>query len=61
MSTERIQRRIDRLLDKVEDAADQEEWQVVLRLTRQILELDIENIDAHTFLDIAEGRVSRAQ
>ena len=39
MATERIQRRIERLLDQVEEAADQEGWDVVRRLSRQVLEL----------------------
>ena len=54
MVSERIQRRIDRLLDQVEEAADQEDWLSVLRLTRQVLELDSENRDAQTFLEVAQ-------
>jgi len=61
MPSERIQRRIDRLLDEVESAADSEDWQTVLRLTRQVLELDDENEDAHTFLDIANGRMKASE
>ncbi len=43
MATERIQRRIDRLLDQVEEAADQEDWEAVQRLSRQVLTLDPDN------------------
>ncbi len=40
MATERIQRRIDRLLDQVEEAADQEDWEAVRRLAQQVLDPD---------------------
>ena len=33
VATERIQRRIDRLLDQVEEAVDQEDWEAVRRLS----------------------------
>ncbi len=54
MATERIQRRIDRLLDQVEEAADQEDWEAVRRLSRQVLVLDSDNADARTFSNAAE-------
>ncbi|MAF52082.1 MAG: hypothetical protein FI707_03110 [SAR202 cluster bacterium] len=60
MPSERIQRRIDRLLDQVEDAADHEDWPAALTLAAQVLELDADNEDAATFRDIAERRVSGA-
>ena len=44
MATERIQRRIDRLLDQVEEAADQEDWEAVRRLSRQVLALDLQTL-----------------
>ena len=49
MATERIQRRKDRLLDHVEEAADQEDWEAVRMLSRQVLMLDPDNADAITF------------
>ena len=54
MATERIQRRIDRLLDQVEEAADQEDWEIVRRLTQQVLALDQKNADAPAFLAAAD-------
>ena len=49
MATERIQRRIDRLLDQVEEAAAQEDWEAVRRLSRQVLALDPDDADAPAF------------
>ena len=49
MATERIQRRIDRLLDQVEEAADREDWEAVQRLSRQVIVPDSDNADARTF------------
>ena len=60
MVSERMKRRIDRLLDQVEEAADQEEWESVHRLSRQVLDLDADNGDAKTFFDIAQGRLSES-
>ena len=54
MATERLQRRIDRLLDQIEEAADQNDWENVLRLAKQVLYLDFENVDAKTFLGMSE-------
>ena len=54
MATERLQRRIERLLDEVEEAADQQDWDTVHRLARQVLALDPDNIDAPAFLNVAE-------
>ena len=56
MPSERIQRRIDRLLDQIEESADQEEWETTLRLSEQVLDLDPDDEDAHTFLRLAELR-----
>ncbi len=61
MATERIQRRIDRLLDQVEEAADQEDWEAVRRLAQQVFDLAPDDPDATTFLEIAERRSSRAE
>ncbi len=53
MVTERIRRRMDRLLDQVEEAAGQEDWEAVRRLGQQVLDLAPSGADARTFLDIA--------
>ena len=53
MTTERIKRRIERLLDQVEEAADSKNWQEVHDLSRETLALDSENADAVAFLEMA--------
>ena len=58
MASERIQRRIDRLLDQVEELADQREWSQVKDLSEEIIQLDADNADAKTFLDLAQLRLS---
>ncbi|MFP6567611.1 MAG: hypothetical protein VB961_10025, partial [Dehalococcoidia bacterium] len=54
MTTERIKRRIERLLDQVEQAADAEDWETVQRLSLQALDMDEGNVDAQTFSRMAE-------
>ena len=53
MTTERIKRRIERLLDQLEEAADIEDWETVQRPSRQVVALDRENADAVAFLEMA--------
>ena len=53
MTAERIKRRIERLLDQIEEAADIEDWETVQRLSRQVVALDRENADAAAFLEMA--------
>ena len=54
MASDRFQRRIDRLLDQVEEAADQRNWQNVHQLAQDVLVLDPSNADATNFLAAAE-------
>lgn len=54
MASERIQRRIDRLLDQIEEAVDQLDWVTVRTVAHGVLVLDPGNEDATTFLDAAE-------
>ena len=54
MATERIQRRTERLLDQVEEAADQGDWETVRSLAQQVLALDPENADAPAFQSAAD-------
>ena len=51
MSSERFQRRIDRLMDQIEEAADQRDWQRVRELSNDVLLADAENSDAQNFLN----------
>ena len=57
MPSERVQRRIDRLLDEAEAAADAQAWAAVRRLAREALGFDPEHADAAAFLGAAD-RVS---
>ena len=54
MASERVQRRIDRLLDQAEEAMDRLDWESVRDVAKGILGLDPENRDALAFLASAE-------
>ena len=54
MASERFQRRIDRLMDQIEEAADQHDWQRVREFSNDVLLADSENSDAQSFLALAE-------
>ena len=58
MASERIQRRIERLLDQIEHEADQQNWQLVLDLAKEVLGFAPDNGDARAFLGVAEERLS---
>ena len=60
MASERVQRRIDRLLDQIEDAVDQLDWATVRDRAQAVLALDRENRDALTFLEAAEFALNSA-
>ena len=61
MASERVQRRIDRLLDQIEEAADQREWDQVRELAEDLLAFAPDNTDGRTFLEAAERRLSGQQ
>ena len=50
MASERVQRRIDRLLDQIEQAMDNLEWATVKDCAQAVLALDANNADAASFL-----------
>ena len=54
MASERIQRRIDRLLDQAEEAMDQLKWDAVGEYAQAALGLDPGNTDALAYLDSAQ-------
>ena len=54
MASERFQRRIDRILDQLEDAADRRDWPAVRQGALDILVFDPENEDAKKFVADAE-------
>ena len=60
MSTERIQRRIERLLDQIEQEADHQNWQRVRDLAGEVLEFAPDNADATTLFAVAERRLTTA-
>ncbi|MEE8421504.1 MAG: serine/threonine-protein kinase, partial [Dehalococcoidia bacterium] len=59
MPTERMQRRIDRLLDRGEEAADRRDWDEVGNLADEVAALDAENEDAKQLAELA-ARMSGA-
>ena len=59
MASERVKRRIERLLDQIEEAADQQIWDRERQLAEEVLSLDPDNVDAQTFLAAAERSLSR--
>ena len=54
MATERIQRRIDRLLDEADEAVSRSDWALVRDRAQNVLAFDPENSDALAFLAAAE-------
>ncbi len=58
MASERFQRRIDRLLDQVEEAVDLLDWEGVRSRAQAVLALDPGNDDAINFLASAERALS---
>ena len=54
MVSERVQRRIDRLLDQIDEAMDQRNWELVRDLSEDVLALEPENSLAGTFLAAAK-------
>ncbi|MEC7749567.1 MAG: hypothetical protein VX572_11545 [Chloroflexota bacterium] len=54
MANERVQRRIDILLDEADQAIAQSDWSVVRDRTQNVLALDPDNGDAATFLAAAD-------
>jgi hypothetical protein len=54
MASDRIQRRIDRLLDEAEAAIDRGDWQQAEAKAREVLAFDPESADARAFLAAAQ-------
>ena len=54
MASERFQRRIDRILAQLEDAADRRDWPAVRQGALDLLVFDPENEDAKKFVADAE-------
>ena len=60
MAGDRIQRRVERLLDRIKQDADEENWSRVRTLAEQILGFAPDNSDARAFLTVAQERLSAA-
>jgi uncharacterized membrane protein YhaH (DUF805 family) len=54
MASNRIKRQIERLLDNLEEAVEQRDWQLVRQLAEDVLVLDPDNVDAPPYLSAAE-------
>ena len=54
MVSERFQRRIYRILEQLEDAADRRDWPAVRQGALDLLVFDPENEDAKNFLTVAQ-------
>ena len=55
MVSERFQRRIDRILDQIENATDRRDWPAVRQGALDLLVFDPANEDAKNFLADAES------
>ena len=60
MASERVQRQIDRLLDEIEAAVEQRNWELVRELAGDVLDFAPDNDDAKSFLSTAERALSRS-
>ena len=54
MASERIQRRIDILLDEADEAIARSDWPTVRDRAQNVIALDHENLDALAFIEAAE-------
>ncbi|MEZ4492243.1 MAG: protein kinase [Dehalococcoidia bacterium] len=60
MVSERIQRRIDALLDEADEAAATKSWSIVLENARAVLGIDAANDDARAFQQMATAAMQEA-
>jgi hypothetical protein len=60
MASNRMRRRIERLLDQADAAADQHDWESVRRLANDVLLIDDANEDAIAFVRLADSGSSSA-
>jgi hypothetical protein len=61
VTSERIQRRVERLLDDIETAADARDWPRVQEVAEDILRLDPGNVDALAYLAAARRDTAQAE
>ena len=60
MVSDRARKRIERLLDQIDEAADQKDWSLVREHAKDVLALESGNPDAQEFLTAADRRISDA-
>jgi hypothetical protein len=60
MTSDRIQRQIDRLLDEADASFAARDWEGLRSRALDVLKLDTANLDARTFLDAAEHGLAEA-
>ena len=60
MASERVQQHVNRLLDEIDEAMAQLDWEQVLELSHAVLDLSPENVDAQQFLAAAERNIARS-
>ncbi|MCH8817765.1 MAG: hypothetical protein IIC92_08565, partial [Chloroflexi bacterium] len=53
MTNERMQRRLERLLDRIDAAEEDEDWRSVQLIAESVLEIDLENAEATAYLSTA--------
>ena len=58
MVSERVQRRIDRLLDQADEALEKQDWGKAAEISRVVLSMDAGNADAATYLAAVETAIS---
>jgi hypothetical protein len=61
MPSERVQRRIDRLLDQAEEAVDALDWERVREVSESVLVMDAGNEDANSFLAVAVHNIDGSE
>ena len=61
MTSERVQRRIERLLDQIDSAEAAGDWALVLNLANDILDVDADNQEAAAYRRSAERRLGGGQ
>ena len=54
MPTERVQRRIDQLLDQADEAIERTDWETVVQRAKAVLAFESENEDALQYLKAAQ-------
>ncbi len=60
MASERTKRRLERLLDQIDEAEANGNWESVRSLALDVLEFDGENSEASAYLRVAERRIAES-